>query len=48
LALDRARVIRWAFVHSMLSACWSAEDGEDGSDALNIAQIIEHDLHALL
>ena len=48
LALDCARVMRWAFVHSVLSACWSAEDGEDGGEALNIARIIEHDHSVLL
>lgn len=48
LSLDRVRVIRWTFVHSVLSACWSAEDGEDGSDALEIAKIIECDHRALL
>ncbi len=48
LALDRTRVIRWAFVHCVLSAAWSVEDGEDGNDALDIARIIERDHSALL
>ncbi len=48
LALDRTRVIRWAFVHCVLSACWSAEDGEDGGEALAIARMIEHDHSDLL
>lgn len=30
LAYDRARLRTWAFVHAVLSACWSAEDFGDG------------------
>lgn len=30
LTLDRSRVLGWAFVQSMVSACWTVEDGEEG------------------
>jgi streptomycin 6-kinase len=29
LGLDRQRLSHWAFVHAMLDACWSFEDGAD-------------------
>ena len=32
LGLDARRTKRWAFAHSMLNACWSAEDGDGGRE----------------
>lgn len=29
LGLDRARTVEWCFVHAVLDACWSFEDGHD-------------------
>lgn len=30
LNLDRERVVAWAYVQSIVSACWTVEDGEEG------------------
>jgi streptomycin 6-kinase len=34
LGLDRARVRDWAFVHAMLDACWTFEDGDPFDEAI--------------
>jgi streptomycin 6-kinase len=42
LALDPARIAGWAFVHCVLSAWWSASDGDgDGREALEVAGLME-------
>ncbi|HEX8180728.1 MAG TPA: aminoglycoside phosphotransferase family protein [Pyrinomonadaceae bacterium] len=39
LGFDRARMARWALVQTVLSACWSLEDGEgDWAGALSCAE----------
>ncbi len=40
LGLDRTRVLRWAFVHSCISAAWSLEVGDDPTLRLAIADTI--------
>jgi streptomycin 6-kinase len=40
LGLSRARVVRWAFVHSCISAAWSIQDGHDPSHRLQVARRI--------
>lgn len=40
LTLDRRRLAGWAAVHAMLSACWSAEDGDEGQAALVTARAL--------
>jgi streptomycin 6-kinase len=40
LGLSRARVVRWAFVHSCISAVWSIQDGHDPSHRLKVARRI--------
>lgn len=41
LNLDPVRLLGFTFAHACLSACWSLEDGDDPTHALNIATIIE-------
>lgn len=38
--LDAARLLRFAFVHACLSACWSLEDGDDPSLAMRCAGVL--------
>lgn len=40
LGLERTRVLRWAFVHSCISAAWSLEVGDDPSLRLAIADTV--------
>lgn len=40
LGLDRDRVLRWAFVHSCVSAAWLLEDGGDPAQRLAVAERI--------
>lgn len=40
LHLDPARILAYAFVHASLSACWSMEDGEDGSHAMQCGEVL--------
>ena len=42
LGLDRQRVIAWSYVQSIVSACWTVEDGgSDFSGAIRFAEEIE-------
>jgi streptomycin 6-kinase len=38
LGLNRDRAKQWLFVHSMLDACWSFEDGRDWRHWLDFAE----------
>ncbi|HET6316040.1 MAG TPA: aminoglycoside/hydroxyurea antibiotic resistance kinase, partial [Chloroflexota bacterium] len=38
LGLNRDRAKQWLFVHSVLDACWSFEDGHDWRVWLNFAE----------
>lgn len=38
LGLDRPRAVAWCFVHAMLDACWSFEDGESWRRAIAYAE----------
>jgi streptomycin 6-kinase len=42
LSLNRARMIKWGFCQSVLSACWCLEDGTDGFEMnLQLAEMYE-------
>lgn len=38
------RMLRWAFVHSCISAAWSIEDAEDPTYRLRVAALIDAEL----
>lgn len=42
LALPEQRLKQWTFVHAVLAACWTVQDGDNPSRWLAIAQIIDN------
>ena len=38
--IDEARLIKWCFVHGMLSACWRMEDNQDPKDTLAFLDLL--------
>jgi streptomycin 6-kinase len=40
LRMDRLRIARWCFCHSVLSALWTVEEAEDPSHTVRIARIL--------
>ena len=45
LDLDADRVLRFAFAHAGLSACWSVADGEDPTFAIRCAETLQPLIH---
>lgn len=45
LDLDADRVLRFAFAHAGLSACWSVADGEDPTFAIRCAEALQALIH---
>jgi streptomycin 6-kinase len=43
-AIDYQRIMAFGFAYACLSACWSLEDGDDPTLALEVAQIIDRHL----
>jgi streptomycin 6-kinase len=41
LKIERERLRRWAFCHAVLSALWSAEEGDEWQGTLRLAQLLE-------
>jgi streptomycin 6-kinase len=39
--LDRARLAKWAFYQTVLSAVWSHEDGRSFSREVDLARVLE-------
>ncbi|MEM1237151.1 MAG: aminoglycoside phosphotransferase family protein [Pseudomonadota bacterium] len=44
LGIDAQRLIDWAYIHCLISAAWSIEDGEDPSFRIEVAGLIEPDI----
>lgn len=44
--LDAQRLVDWAYIHCLISAAWSIEDGEDPSFRLRVAELIAPEISA--